>query len=120
MHHDPVGKRHRLDLVVGDENGGDVQGFLQPLDLDARLVAQLGIEVGKRLVEQEHLRFAHDGAADGDALALAARQLRGPPVDVGVEFQNRHGLRDPLLDLRLGKAGEPEPERHVLAHVMCG
>ena len=38
-HHNAVGERHRLDLVVGDVNRRDVQGFLQSLDLDAHLVA---------------------------------------------------------------------------------
>ncbi len=41
-------------------------------DLHPHLHAQLGVEVGQRLVEQEDLRLAHDRAADGDALALAA------------------------------------------------
>ena len=73
--HDPVGERHRLDLVVRDvdHRGGDL--LMQPLDLDAHLVAELRVEVGERLVEQEELRVAHDGAADGDALALAAGKL---------------------------------------------
>ena len=48
---------------------------MQARDLDPHLDAQFGIEVGERFVEQEHLRLAHDGAADGDALALAAGQL---------------------------------------------
>jgi hypothetical protein len=50
---------------------------VQRLDLGAHLHAQLGVEIRQRLVEQEHLRIAHDGAAHGDALALAARKLRG-------------------------------------------
>jgi hypothetical protein len=37
--------------------------------------AQLGVEVRERLVEQEHLRVADDGAAHGDPLALSAREL---------------------------------------------
>ena len=48
---------------------------MQPLDLDAQLVPQLGIEVGERLVEQEDGGIAHQRAADGDALALAAGEL---------------------------------------------
>ena len=48
---------------------------MQALDLDAHLRAQLGVEVGQRLVEQEHLRVAHDAAAERDALLLAAGQL---------------------------------------------
>ena len=73
--HDPVGERHRLDLVVGDVDHRRGDLLVQPLDLAAHLVAELGVEVGERLVEQEDARAAHDGAADGDALALAAGEL---------------------------------------------
>ena len=73
--HDPVGERHRLDLVVGDVDHRRGDLLVQPLDLAAHLVAELGVEVGERLVEQEDPRVAHDGAADGDALALAAGEL---------------------------------------------
>ena len=50
-------------------------------DLAAHLHAQLGVEVRERLVEQEHLRVAHDGAAHGDALPLAAGKLARPPTE---------------------------------------
>ena len=104
QHHDPVGERHRLDLVVGDVDHRGAELLVQPRDLDAHLDAQFGVEIGERLVEQEHLRLAHDGAADGDALALAAGQLlraRGPSAgsssqDVGGAASTRSvdlGLR---------------------------
>ena len=69
------GQRHRLDLVVGDVDDGLAEALVQLLDLDAHLDAQLGVEVGQRLVEQEHVRLAHQRPADGDALALAAGEL---------------------------------------------
>ena len=72
---DAVGHRHRLDLVVGDVDRRRLQALVQRLDLGAHRHAQLGVEVGQRLVEQEHLRVAHDRAAHRDALALAAREL---------------------------------------------
>ena len=76
MHHDDlVGHGHGLDLVVGDVDGRGLQPLVQFLDLGAHLHAQLGVEIRQRLVEQEHLRVAHDGAAHGDALALAAGKL---------------------------------------------
>ena len=53
--------------------------------------AQLGIEVGERLVEQEHLGLAHHGAGHGDALALAAGKLARLAVEIGLE---RHRLGD--------------------------
>ena len=45
---------------------------MQALELSPKLRAQLGIEVGERLVEQEHTRVADQRPADGNALALAA------------------------------------------------
>ena len=56
-------------------------------ELEPHLHAQLRVEVRERLVEQEHLRLAHDGAADGDALALAAGKLLGQPVQQMAELQ---------------------------------
>ena len=57
---------------MGDVDDRVAERLVQLGDLDAGLDAQLGIEIGERLVEQEDVRIAHDGAADGDALALAA------------------------------------------------
>ena len=76
VHHDQaLAERHRLDLVVRDEQRRDAELAVQLLDLQPRLRAQLGVEVRQRLVEQEHLRLAHDRAAHRHALALAAREL---------------------------------------------
>ena len=75
QHDDLVGERHRLDLVMRHIDHGRLQAAVQPRDLETRVDAQRRIEIGQRLVEQEELRFAHDGAADGDALALAAGQF---------------------------------------------
>ena len=69
---DAVAHRHGLDLVVGDIDDGRAQALMEARDLGASLDAELGIEVGKRLVHQEHCRLAHDGATQCDALALAA------------------------------------------------
>ena len=76
MHDDDlVGHGHRLDLVVRDVDGGRAEPLVQLLDLGAHGDAQLGVEVRQRLVEEEHLRIAHDRAAHRDALALAAGEL---------------------------------------------
>ena len=74
-HHQNIGERHRLELVVGDVDRGGVEPALQFADLDPHRDAQLGVEVRQRFVEQEHLRLPHDGAAHRDALALAAGEL---------------------------------------------
>ena len=51
--------------------------------------AQLRVEIGQRFVEQEDIRIADDGAADGDALALAAGELARIAVQQGLELQRR-------------------------------
>ena len=60
---------------------------MQRGDLGAHRHAQFGVEVRQRLVEQEDARLAHDGAADRDALALAAGELRRPALEQRVEPQ---------------------------------
>ena len=51
--------------------------MLQPHQLDPHLFAQLGVEIGQRLVEQDDARLVDDGARERHALALAAGQLGG-------------------------------------------
>ena len=70
-----VGQRQRLGLVVGDIDEGDAGAALQLLQLDAHVLAQLGVEVGQRLVEQQDSRLDHEAARQRDALLLAAGQL---------------------------------------------
>ena len=113
-HHDAVGQRHRLHLVVGHVDRGGADFLVHLLDLDPHLHAQLGVEVGQRLVEQKHLRVAHDGAAHGDALTLAAGQLLRLAVDQFDDVEHARSLVDTALDLGLRIALQPQPERHVL------
>jgi len=89
---------------------------VQLLQLDAGLAAQLGVEVGKRLVEQEDLRAADDGAAEGDALALAAGQGARLALQEVVQAQDARGVLDTLVDLRLLHVGHLERESHVVVH----
>ena len=52
-HRDLVGERQRLGLIVGDIDEGDAGAALQFLELGAHALAQLGVEIGERLVEQQ-------------------------------------------------------------------
>ena len=77
--------------------------YKRQLDLGAHLHTQLGIEVRQRLVEQEYFWIAHDGAAHGDALALAARELARLAIEQLGDVEDARGILDPLLDLGLGE-----------------
>ena len=114
--HDPVAERHRLGLVVGHVDRGGAQPLLEPGDLGAHLHAQLGVEVGQRLVHQERLRVADDGPAHRDPLALAAGEVGRLAVEVLGQVEDAGGLVDLLVDDGLGRLGQLERETHVLAH----
>ena len=89
---------------------------MQRADLGAHLDAQLGVEIGKRLVEQKHLRLADDGAAHGDALALATGKFARLAVEQFIEAEDFRRLGNLLGDFGVGGFAQGEVERHVVAH----
>ena len=64
-----------LGLIVRHVNGGGPEPSLELRELRAHLDAELGVEVGERLVEEEHRRLANDRATHRHSLALPAREL---------------------------------------------
>jgi hypothetical protein len=97
---DAVGEHDCLLLVMRHEDRGDAHLLQQAAQLHPHLVAQLDVEIGKRLVEQQHGRFDHDRAGDGDALLLAAGELARPSLGEAFELDQRQRTPDPLADLR--------------------
>ncbi len=113
-HHHAIGQGHRLDLVMGDEHRGDADALMQLLDFLPHGAAQLGVEVRQRLVEQEHLRLAHDGAPHGHPLALAAGELFGAALQVGCQAEDFGGVPHPRVDLLARGLPVAQRERHVV------
>ena len=72
QHHDAVGQRHGLDLVVRDVNHGRLELFVQLGEFVAHAYAQRSVQIGQRLIKQKHFGLAHNRAPNGHALALAA------------------------------------------------
>ena len=71
---------------MGDVDRRITVFVVQPADFKAHLFAQIGIEVGQRLVEQKRLRLDDQGAGQRHALLLAARQLAGIALREDFEF----------------------------------
>ena len=113
---DAVGERQRLLLVVRDEEEGDADVALDRLELDLHLLAQLEVERAERLVEQQHLRPVDQGAGQGDALALPARELVGAAGAVVGEAHLLEGLLRPAPSLRSGDLLDPQAVLDVREH----
>jgi hypothetical protein len=84
--------------------------LMQPLDLDTQFGTQLGIEIGQRLVEQEHVDIAHQRPSDGDALALTAGQLRRLALSRGSICRIRPPGRCARRSRSFGMPGVLQPE----------
>ena len=59
---------------MGDVDGRRAYPVVQIAQLLGHRLAELGVERAERLVHQEGLGPAHDGAAERDALPVAARE----------------------------------------------
>ena len=110
-HHDAVGERHRLALVVRDQDGRRADGALDLAQLDLHLLAQLGVEVRQRLVEQQDLRPDHQRAGERHALLLAARELARKAAGELAEPDEVERLADALRALGGSDALHLEAER---------
>ncbi|MCY1366601.1 hypothetical protein D9M69_535050 [compost metagenome] len=90
--------------------------MVQAFDLGAHFHAQLGVQVGQRLVEQEQLRVARQRPAHGHALALAARELGRAAVQQVLDLQHARHLVDALVAIGLGHLAHLQREADVVGH----
>jgi hypothetical protein len=116
--HDTVGERHRFDLVVGYIDSRGLQALMQFLDFGPHLDAQLGVEIGQGLVEQEDIGVAHNCTAHSNALALAAGKRARFAAKQMIQSENTRGLVHTFLDLGARNPALPQRKPHVLANVL--
>ena len=70
-----IGQRHGLGLIMGHVYRGQTEPLLNVAQLEAHRLAQPGIEIGQRLVEEEHARAVDQRAGEHDPLLLSPAQL---------------------------------------------
>ena len=75
--------------------------------------ARLGVEVGSRLVSQDHSRRCGQSPGDGNPLLLASGELVGPAMRQVGDVEGFQGLHRHGLPLPLGHAPQFEDERRV-------
>src|SRR5712692_1499825 len=119
-HGDTVAHRERLLLVVRDVNERDSHFLLDPLQLELHLLPQLEVQRTERLVEEQDLGFVDHGPSQGDALALATRQLVRPALVQPDQAHHPQRAIDPLLALCRRDALDPQPVADVVAYGHVG
>src|SRR5579859_5387103 len=72
---DLIRHRHRLELIVRHVDRGRTDAIVEIAKLIAHQVTELGIKRPERLIHQKCLRPSYHGAAERDALPVAARKL---------------------------------------------
>ena len=114
---DRIAHGERLLLVVRDKDERDADRLLNLLQLTLHVLAQLEIERGKRLIEQQHLRFIRECAGDCDTLLLTAGELSDAAVRHAVQIHHVEHLRHGFLDLVLFFALDAHAERDVFIDI---
>src|SRR5262249_16467356 len=113
---DVVGDDERLLLIVGHVDRADAHLLDQLLELDAHLLAQLGVEVAERLVEQDETRLHRQAPRQRDALLLPAGELRRIAVlELRQPDQLERGEHAPA-DIALLDLSQLQAERDVVVH----
>ena len=101
-------------LCVTHDQGGQAHLEDQLAQPGARFLAQLGVEVGQRLVQQDHGRAVDQGACDRHALLLAAGELVREAVAEVAEAEVAERRVDALADLGGGDLAQLETVADVV------
>ena len=78
------------------------------------LLLRRRVEIGGRLVEEQHVGPDRPGAGQGQPLLLAARQGARRPLGAVGQAGALQRLARPAGPLRLGHAGQPEGDAQVV------
>ena len=117
---DTVADGHCLFLIVGDIHGGDANALLGVADDAAHLDTELCVQIGKRLVHQQHIRRDNQCASQCDTLLLTAGKLGGIHICLVPQPDHFQIMVRQLLGLLLcfmmqlhGREGQVFEHRHV-------
>ena len=97
--------RQRLELVRRGVDNRHAELSVQPLELDAHVVPELGVKIGERFVEQQNLGRPDQRAAKRNALLLASRKRRRLLLEPMRELQHVRGFADAPYNLISRNAG---------------
>ena len=113
-HYDGVGHGQGLLLVVGDVDDGAAGVVVQALQLGPHIHAELGVQVGQRLVQQEDCRVTNHCTAQSNTLTLTTGQSLGLAVQQVLDLQDLGSLVNAAVDLSFGVLRSSRPKAMFL------
>jgi hypothetical protein len=113
---DPIGHAERFVLVVGDEDDRDAELSLEQSHLDPHLLAELGVQVAERLVEQQHVRLVDQRPRQRHSLLLTTRQQRRRSLSIVLHADQFEHPRDLLVDGCSWNVADRQWVGHVVEH----
>ena len=103
QHGDAVGDRADHLHLVGDDDDGDAELAVDPLQQREDVGGRLGVERAGRLVGEQDVGLGRERPGDADALLLAAGELVGIAPRLVGQPDEVEQLGDPLLALVRGQ-----------------
>ena len=79
--------------------------LVKPLNFDPQVHAQLGVQIGKRLVKQKYFNIPNQCAANRNTLALTTRKGAWLAVQERLNLKNLSGAGNALFNLSLRDFG---------------
>lgn len=107
-------------MVVGNNNGSDAQLLLNTFDLNLHFRAQLGIQIGKRLIQQQYGRPGHQSSGQSDPLLLAAGKLPGIAPVKAHQLNQLQNILYSFFDFRLFQLLQLYPKGNVFKNSHMG
>ena len=114
--HHLVTHHERLGLVMGNVDERRSNPALDLTQFDLHGLAQLEVEGGQRLVQEEHRRLGHQRTSQRDPLRLSARKLLNGALTVTGELHEVQNVLDPALDLGARHFPESQGKGDIFEH----
>lgn len=111
-----VRQAHGLALVVRHVQECDADLVVNQVQFNEHALAELEVQRGQRLVQQQHPRLVHQRPRDRHPLFLAARNLVGLLPRLILHLDQGQHLGHLRLDLLPGAFGDLQPESDIVPH----
>src|SRR6185437_336986 len=112
--YDALGDAPDLGRIVADINYRYPRFVTQALEIRHNVTLARGVERSKGLVEEEQARAHQQGAADGNALTLATRELAGPAFEQMTDVEHFNHMVE--FAGIVGKPADPSAVVEIVRH----